>query len=201
MFRIHVLSSSIVLALASVSAAGAASPPGADPAQPLRTLQGRYTSVAPEPWGAAYGFRDFAFDRGRWSLRFTLSLDAAGRQPVFTFRTGGGYRVLDASRQVPGAFDAVFLEEAKWVTLNADDPALAAAFGLDRCGLVVGVEKDISVSGCAGWKPVAQCFEDHDLLALDADGGLRFGVRPADNDMCSADKRPTALLPAVRRVD
>ncbi|MCE3001996.1 MAG: hypothetical protein LW860_04720 [Xanthomonadaceae bacterium] len=201
MSRIRILSSIILAAVAGGAAAVGTSPPAADPAQSLRTLQGRYTSVAPEPWGAAYGFRDFAFDRGRWSLRFTLSLDAAGRQPVFTFRTGGGYRVLDASTRVPGAFDAVFLEEAKRVTLHADDPALAAAFGLDRCGLAVGVEQDISVRGCAGWKPVVQCGEDHDLLALDADGGLRFGVRPADNDLCSADKRPTALLPAVRRVD
>ena len=37
-----------------------------------------------------------------------------------------------------------------------------------------------------------------DLLALDA-SGLRFGVRPPDNDMCTPDKTPTALLPAVIR--
>lgn len=39
----------------------------------------------------------------------------------------------------------------------------------------------------------ASCGVDHDLFALD-DTGLRFGVRPADNDMCSEDKTPTALL-------
>lgn len=171
---------------------------GAD-AERLQRLDGRYASAAPEPWGDAWGFREFHFDGGRWSLRFTLSLDPAGRSPVFSFRTAGGYRVLAPSAIVAGAYEAVFFEEAKWLTLEADDPALAAAFGLDGCGLVPGVEKDISATGCALWKPVAICGEDHDLLALDADGGLRFGVRPADNDLCSADKRPTALLPAVRR--
>ncbi len=45
--------------------------------------------------------------------------------------------------------------------------------------------------------PVAVCPEDHDLLAIDDAGALRFGVRPPDNDMCTADKRPTALPPAV----
>jgi len=55
---------------------------------------------------------------------------------------------------------------------------------------------DISERGCAGWKPVADCAEDHDLLALGPQG-LQFGVRPRDNDMCTPDRRPTALLPAV----
>lgn len=199
----HVLRRATLVACATVALAQPviAAPAGASrDAAALRALEGRYTSAAPEPWGAAYGFRDFAFDRGRWSLRFTLSLDPDGRQPVFAFRTGGGYRVLAPSAQVPGAFEAVFLEEAKWVTLLSEDPALATAFGLADCGLTPGIERDISASGCARWKPVAACGEDHDLLALDADGGLRFGVRPEDNDLCTAERRPTALLPAVRRV-
>jgi hypothetical protein len=55
---------------------------------------------------------------------------------------------------------------------------------------------DISDRGCAGWKRVAQCREDHDLLALSAEG-LHVGVRPRDNDMCPPDRPPTALLPAM----
>jgi hypothetical protein len=68
--------------------------------------------------------------------------------------------------------------------------------GMADCGLTVNLEADISVTGCAAWRPVAVCGEDHDLLAL-SDAGLHFGVRPADNDMCTPDKLPTALLPAV----
>ena len=163
----------------------------------LERLSGTYASSAPERWGEAWGTREFSFERGAWSLRFVLALDPQMAMPVFEFRTHGPYQVLAASRQVPGAFDAVFFEDAKYVTLRTADAKLAAAFGLAGCGLTPGVEKDISMAGCAAWKPVAQCREDHDLLALAADGGLHFGVRPRDNDMCAAGKRPAALLPAV----
>lgn len=67
---------------------------------------------------------------------------------------------------------------------------------MGECNLTVNLEADISQTGCAAWRSVAVCGEDHDLFALDATG-LRFGVRPADNDMCTPDKTPTALLPAV----
>ena len=38
------------------------------------------------------------------------------------------------------------------------------------------------------------------MRAIDAEGRLFFGVRPRDNDMCTADKTPTALLDPVVRV-
>jgi hypothetical protein len=69
--------------------------------------------------------------------------------------------------------------------------------GMAHCGLRTGVMTDISKAGCAHWAPVSVCREDNDLLAIDAVGKLFFGVRPNDNDMCSPEKRPTALLPAV----
>jgi hypothetical protein len=49
-------------------------------------------------------------------------------------------------------------------------------------------------AGCAafGQYPAAQCPADFDLL--DVDGGtLHFGNRPADNNMCTPDRRPTQL--------
>ncbi len=179
-----------------------ASPAAADPdADTLARLNGHYASLAAEPWYGAYGTRDFRFADGRWSLSFVFALDEAMTRPVFQFRTEGPYRIGPRSAAVPEAFEAVFGEERKRLTLLTDDPALAARMGLASCGLTVGVERDISASGCANWKPVAVCDEDHDLLALTPDGSLRFGVRPRDNDMCTADRRPTALLPppVVRR--
>jgi hypothetical protein len=164
----------------------------------LETLDGQYSSTAPEDWGGgAFGRRAFSFDHGRWTLDFTLALDPAFARKVFAFRTGGTYRVIGAAAAVPGAFQADFREESKNVTLLTSDAAIATAFGLAACGLAVGVEKDVSQAGCAAWKPVSACPQDHDLLALDAAGGLYFGVRPADNDMCAPERRPTALLPAV----
>ena len=164
----------------------------------LSRLLGTYASTAPEDWGhGAYGVREFTFDHGRWTLHFVLALDPAMTKPVFEFRTKGRYVVARPSAKVAGAYEADFREDAKYVTLRADDPKLVQAFGLAGCGLTPGIETDVSIKGCAGWRPVTVCPNDHDLLMLDTQGGLHFGVRPADNDMCTPDKRPTALLPAV----
>jgi hypothetical protein len=164
----------------------------------LETLSGTYASTAPEPWYGGFGTRSFTFADGQWGLVFEHALDPEMALKTFTFRTEGPYEIGEPSPVVAGAFEAVFFEDRKYVTLLTDDPGLVEAFGFAGCGLSLGVEVDISETGCAAWKPVAECREDHDLLAID-ERGLYFGVRPADNDMCSPDKRPTALLPAVVR--
>ena len=165
----------------------------------LSQLAGTYADPSSYAYGEAFGKRTFTFEDGSWTLDFVLALDPQLQNRVFRFRTHGSYEVLRPSEMVPEAYDAVFFEDAKYLTVEADDPALVEAFGLAQCGLTVGVEADISQMGCAGWLPVAECNEDHDLLALTEDGGVRFGVRPADNDMCTPDKRPTMLTPAVVR--
>ena len=166
----------------------------------LARLDGTFASPAPEPWGnGTYGTREFHFADGRWSLRFELGLDPAMQIRVFRFRTEGTYDVTAPSAVGPGIYEARFREAAKYVTLLSDDPQLAESFGLAPCGLTVGVEADISAAGCAIWKPVAVCGDDYDLLAQVVPDQLFFGVRPADNDMCTPDRRPTALLPPVVR--
>lgn len=166
----------------------------------LQTLSGTYAD-GPQgyPYGKAFGKRVFTFQNGAWTLDFTLALDPEFKAQVFNFRTVGSYDVLGPSAKVPGAYEAVFKEDKKYLTLKTTDAQLAKGFGFDACALTPNVEKDVSVDGCLGWKPVSVCNEDHDLLALTAEGGVRFGVRPADNDMCTAEKRPTELTPAVSR--
>jgi hypothetical protein len=189
-----------VLAAAAVTLLPAEAAPARDAAdrQALAQLAGTYRSTSAEDWGrGSFGTREFGFDNGRWTLKFTLALDPQMKNRVFEFRTHGQYFVGAASKTVPGAFDALFTEDAKYVTLRTPDLQLVTAFGLAGCGLAADVEKDISREGCALWKPVAACGVDHDLLALDEQGGLRFGVRPPDNDMCTAARRPATLLPAV----
>lgn len=185
----------IRLVLVLLAACLLAPPATAGSREALEALSGTYASAAPEPWGpGAWGTRRFTFDGGRWGLTFTLALDPRMEARVFSFRTLGAYAV-GTQAAVPGAHAAVFGEERKFVTLHTADPKLAAAFGLAACGLVPGVEKDISQDGCARWKPVAQCGEDHDLLMLDGQGRLFFGQRPQDNDMCTSARRPGALFP------
>jgi hypothetical protein len=164
----------------------------------LQTLSGTYAD-GPQgyAYGQAFGKRVFTFKNGAWTLDFTLALDPDFKAQVFNFRTLGSYAVVGPSPKVPGAYEAVFKEDKKYLTLKTTDAALANGFGFGACALTPNVEKDVSVEGCLGWKPVSVCPEDHDLLALTAEGGVRFGVRPADNDLCSAEKRPTELTPAV----
>jgi hypothetical protein len=176
------------------------SPAELDDRSQLTNLAGTWRDPAPYAYGEAFGAREFTFDEGKWTLRFTLSLDPAGELPVFDFRTKGRYEVGAAAKGVDGAFEAVFHEEQKFLTLRTSDSKLAQAFGFTPCGLTPNVEKDISTSGCSAWKPVAQCPSDYDLLALVDEGRLAFGVRPADNDMCSPDKRPTALTAPVHKI-
>jgi len=165
----------------------------------LQTLRGTFVSAAHEPWYGGFGTRDFVLADGQWSLIFTHALDPAMTQRTFQFRTGGPYRVTGPSAAVVGAHEATFHEEWKHLTLLTTIPEVVAGMGMAGCGLTVNLEADISVTGCAAWKPVADCGLDHDLLAMDA-AGLYFGQRPADNDMCAPDKRPTALLmPVVAR--
>ena len=166
----------------------------------LQNLSGTYADAAPYAYGNAFGQRTFTFDDGKWTLTFTLGLDPELNNPVFEFRTFGTYQVLEESKVVEGAFNALFLEEKKFLTLKTSDDRLAEAFGLAACGLEVNVEKDISEEGCALWAAVAECNEDHDLLMLDDAGLLYFGVRPPDNNMCSADRRPEALTPGVKKL-
>lgn len=185
------------LTLAALAcAASLAGPSMADPAADLATLTGTWQSAAPEPWYGGFGWREFVFADGQWSLTFTHALDPGMAHRTFQFRTGGGYDVGAESVVVSGAYEVDFDEDWKHVTLFLTDPGMVAAFGMGDCGLTPNLEADISASGCAAWQPVEVCGTDHDLLAL-SDEGLHFGVRPADNDMCTPERRPQALLPAV----
>lgn len=186
----------IAAACATFACAAPAAASGFAGPDTLAALHGTYQSPNVEAWYGGFGTREFVFADGRWSLIFTHALDPEMTRRTFQFRTGGAYRVGAPSPVVEGAFHTVFDEDWKHVTLLTDVPEIVAAMGMAECGLVPNLEVDISQSGCAAWAPVSVCGEDHDLLALGPDG-LHFGVRPADNDMCTADRTPTALLPAV----
>ena len=169
--------------------------------QALENLNGTYADPQGVDWGqGTFGKRKFTFNNGKWSLKFIMALDPQLKNQIFVFRTVGTYSVLDKSKSVTDAYNAVFIEDKKFVTLKTDIPDIIKGFGLVGCDLTKDIEKDISESGCSLWKSVADCSEDHDLLKMDADGKLYFGVRPHDNDMCTEDKRPKSLTPAVVKI-
>lgn len=80
------------------------------------------------------------------------------------------------------------------MTVLATEPGLIAAMGMADCGLTPNLETDISATGIAAWRPVADCGPDHDLLAMDGTG-FRFGVRPADNECVPRQRRPRRFCP------
>lgn len=182
----------------SLLAGGSAHSEGFADRSELETVSGTFRSSAPERWYGGYGVREFVFHDGQWSLIFKHALDPEMTMRTFQFRTGGGYEILEQSADVPGAHHGVFYEEWKHVTLLTETPEVIAAMGMSECGLTPNLETDISETGCASWRPVAECDEDHDLFALD-ETGVYFGVRPQDNNLCTADRLPTALLPVAPR--
>lgn len=191
----HILFAALVTAALFPPATHAESDPPAD-ATALAQLRGTYASPTVEAWYGGYGTREFVFADGQWQLIFTHALDPQMVLRTFQFRTGGAYRIGPAHAAIPGTFAADFDEAWKHLTLLTSDPQVIAGMGLAECALTQNLEVDISATGCGPWPSVADCGTDHDLLALDATG-LRFGQRPADNNMCSPDRRPDALLSPV----
>lgn len=130
-----------------------------------------------------------------WQVAYITYGDAACSTAIVTANIAGGYSIL-GSAKVAGAHDAVFRFDTKTLTPNVQ--ALADALNGMDCGggFAVGTATDVYAHGCAGFGmyPQASCGADYDLVAITGDT-LHFGNRPADNNMCSEDKRPTSLSP------
>lgn len=174
--------------------------------------QETYTPPPPQPpdlvgaWASACAatatrgeFRRLAFDiRGdRWDLRIETFGDPACAKRRHAIHVGGPYAFGAQSSTVAGAWDATFSFDARDVF--ADDARSAKALAR-LCGVKVKAKQtvDILAAGCAklGMRPQAQCAADHDVVAIEGDR-IRFGVRPADNDLCAAEKRPAALETSI----
>jgi len=134
-------------------------------------------------------------DPNHWSLDYTLHGDAQCSAKLVTISIHGDYDVLEPSKTVPNAWDARFGFDDKTITPFVQP--LADALGAAKCGTApwqVGVAQSVYAGGCTafGQYPKSQCEADYDLLSVDGTT-LHFGNRPADNDMCAPEKRPTQL--------
>jgi hypothetical protein len=178
------------LALAIPAALGACAD---DQDAPTIDLAGRWQSACTDP-GSGQALRlHFDLTDEAWALDYESFGDAACAAPALTVHIEGPYAVTGTSATVTGAHEARFGFTRKTVTPSSDG---AAAFLAQACGggsFVAGTAADIS-GGCAGlgMYPIASCAADYDLVARTG-GQLQFGARPADNDMCTEDRRPTAL--------
>jgi hypothetical protein len=192
----HITRSALIsLALVIPAALGACTD---DPAgEPALDLAGRWQSACVDPGnGQALRLR-FDLTAATWGLDYESFGDAGCAAPTLTVHIEGPYDVTGASAAVADAYEARFGFTRKTVTPRSDG---AAAFLAQACGggsFTAGAATDIS-AGCAGlgMYPIASCAADYDLVARTGDH-LQFGARPADNDMCTEDRRPTALSPIL----
>ncbi|HEU4539007.1 MAG TPA: hypothetical protein VFS00_33030 [Polyangiaceae bacterium] len=141
-----------------------------------------------------------SFDIGPsdWSLDYDVYGDAACSSPFFTVRIEGPYELTGPSSAAAGAYEGRFGFATK-VIVPRSQAAVDFLGSPQGCGggeWAVGQATDVLASGCAalGQYPASTCPADYDLVARQGDE-LRFGARPADNDMCSPAKRPAALSP------
>ncbi len=192
----------LVCSIVGCSESEAASPAALDAGPTAPSIVGRWVSATcealPQPDGSTMYFqRDFDIADSDWAIDGTLFADAACTTKVFTLSIEGGYRILRPSAVVDGAWDAEFDRDRIGLTVFYD--GFRTMLG-GACGeLELGVEKDVTASGCAFIPSSSACEAEHDLISLRGDD-LYFGQRPADGDMCSAPKRPRALTTAsVRR--
>jgi Adenomatosis polyposis coli down-regulated 1 len=156
-------------------------------------LVGKWVSACTSN-GMGGGFTlNFDLTETTWKLDYIAFADAMCATKNLTVYIEGGYELGAASTAVMGAREGKFDFDVKTVTPHNDG---AAGFLPMACGagsFTVDMATDIT-AGCPGLGayPVADCPSDYDIVKLDGNT-LQFGARPADNDMCTAAKRPTAL--------
>lgn len=188
------------LALLLLAACHTARPTGPDAPTPP-SVTGHWLSACvaqPQADGSTlYATLDLTGgDPDRWSLAYTLHGDAACTAKLVTIAIRGSYQVTGPAA-VPGAWDARFGFDDKTITPYAQP--IADALTAAHCGDAawqLGAAQSVYAGGCAafGQYPQARCTADYDLLDV-AGAALRFGNRPADNNMCTPDRRPTQLSP------
>ncbi len=158
-------------------------------------LAGRWLSPCFDQGDGTFAMLDFDLSDEAWSLDYRVHGDETCSSPLVTVRIEGPY-TIEGRSDVDEAWDAVFGFDAKTITPHAQPlvDALDGA-GCGREPWAVDVTQSID-DGCAafGQYPLDSCAADYDLVSRDGDT-LRFGNRPPDNDMCTAERRPHELSP------
>jgi hypothetical protein len=159
-------------------------------------LLGKWVSAALEPntnpdGSVTYVKREFTFPGGnQWSLLFSGFGDAGGTFPLLTGRAVGTFDLGEPSVAVPGAREANFHFSKKYFTVFYQ--GIVDMFNGGSTGdWKVGVERDISETGCPFFPSVAQAAQEYDLLKFDAPN-LYFGDR--SQDLSIRANRPTKLI-------
>jgi hypothetical protein len=189
-----------ILVLALVSSLGACAStdptPGSGGGHDRVDVTGHWKSDCLPGQNGQSSSLEFQIQAATWKLDYVTFGDSACASPFVTAHLEGAYEIQGPSAKVSGANEARFGFTTKTVTPHGA-AAVQYLTALPACGsgsFSDGAPTDVLDKGCAGLGqyPGAQCPADFDLVAVQGDD-LRFGARPADNDMCTADKRPASL--------
>jgi hypothetical protein len=176
----------------------------AEQTDPTPDLSGRWVSAClPQPQADGstnYIDLDFDLTADRWALDYVTYGDETCATELVTVHIEGPYELTGASPTLDDVYEARFGFDDKTITPHVT-PLADMLNGLDGCGtsaFEVGVSQSVYAAGCPafGQYPQDVCSADYDLVRLDGDQ-LTFGNRPADNDMCQPDRRPTELSQLV----
>jgi hypothetical protein len=136
-----------------------------------------------------------------WALDRHLFADDACTAPTGTIHVDGGYELEAPSPTTPGAWNVRFDFRSRTITPQVD--GFIAYMESLSCGDSFGVDRSTDVLDTAcpalGFRAFGDCQAEHDMVAVDGDT-LRFGMRPADGDLCEPPRRPTALGIALERI-
>jgi hypothetical protein len=195
-----------VLACGSESPSAPDATTGGEDAAAPPSLVGRWVSdctPSPQADGSTQYFRlDFDLAATDWALDYVVHGDAACEVPLVTVHIEGPYALERPSNVVAGAWEARFGFTTKTIRPEVDGlrDFLSSLEGCGAADFETGVAQDVYASGCPGFGqyPQAICEADYDVVLLDGDS-LFFGARPADNDMCTPEKRPAALSALANR--
>ena len=150
----------------------------------------------PSPAGdGSFNQLTFVMTDAMWDLDYVAHGTDDCSAPFLTVNIAGGYTLEGASDVEDGARNGTFFFSTKTVTPHAEAAVGVVNYACGGTDAAVDVAFDIS-GGCPGLGayPIADCPADYDIVKLSEDGTqLTFGARPADNDMCSEDKRPTTF--------
>lgn len=156
-------------------------------------LLGKWKSAAAEQVGnVGFRTREFTFTTDRWLIEVVFYSDKELTKPLFSFVGEGHYTLAENSMILPGATNAAFFFDKKLLTMLTDDSVTIKQFKFDDCNLTRNIAKDISANGCSNFTSVAVCGQEYDIVNIERDT-LRLGARPADGNLCSAEKRPKNL--------
>ena len=135
----------------------------------------------------------FRMTETEWDLDYVAHGDENCTAKFLTVNIKGPYTLGEASSAAEGAREGTFSFTSKTVTGHME-----AALGVinGACGVTdTAVDTPLDLAGgCAGLGayPIAECAADNDIVMV-KDNNLHFGARPADNNMCSPDKRPSSF--------